>query len=64
MINTLNRTVIELKIGERFYKLECSPDSPLTELNQALVEMNNFIISKINEAQEAQANAISETQAE
>jgi hypothetical protein len=49
-MNILNRTILEVKIGDRFYNLECTPDSPLPEINQALVMMNNYIVSRMEEA--------------
>ena len=52
MVNVLHRTLIEAKIGERFYRLECSPDSPLTELAQALVLFHNAINERIKAEQE------------
>ncbi len=50
-MNLLSRTIIEVKIGERTYNFECSPDSPLGEINQALVSMNSYVLARIDEAQ-------------
>lgn len=41
-------TIIQVKTGERSYRLECSPDSPLGELYDALNQMRDFVITKIN----------------
>jgi len=53
-MNILQRTILEVKIGERFYNFECAPDSPLGEINQALASMNNYVLSRIEEAKKAQ----------
>lgn len=50
-MNILQRTILEVKIGDRFFNFECPPDSPLPEINQALATMNNYIVSRIEEAQ-------------
>jgi hypothetical protein len=50
-MNILNRTILEVKIGDRFYNFECAPDSPLPEINQALAAMNSYVVSRIEEAQ-------------
>jgi len=49
-MNILTRTQLEVKIGDRTYNFECSPDSPLEELNHALVHMNNYVVERIHEA--------------
>lgn len=56
-MNILNRTILEVKIGDRFYNFECSPDSPLQEVNNALQQMNSYILERIKETQK---NASSE----
>ena len=48
-MNILQRTILEVKIGDRFFNFECSPDSQLNEINQALVAMNNYVLSRIKE---------------
>ncbi len=44
-----NKTVLEVKIGERSYELNVSPDSPLGELFDAITQMQSFVVSKIND---------------
>lgn len=46
-----NETVLEVKKGERSYRLYCEGNSPLGELFDALSEMQGFIVSKIKESQ-------------
>jgi hypothetical protein len=46
-------TVLEAKIGERTYQLECAPESPLGELHDALSMMKGFVIEKMKEADKA-----------
>lgn len=50
-MNVLTRTQLEVKIGDRTYKFECSPESPLEEINHALVQMNSYVVERIHEAQ-------------
>ena len=45
MIKT--KSVLEVKIGERVYSLECSPDSPLGETHDALCQMRLFVVQRI-----------------
>lgn len=49
MIKTL--TIIEIKVGERVYHFQCSPDSPLGEIHDVLCMMKQQIVGQINEAQ-------------
>jgi hypothetical protein len=63
-MNVLNRTVLEVKIGDRFYSLEVAPDSPLQEVSQALATMTNYVNQKIHEVQEAQAKVPQEAKPE
>lgn len=56
-MNILQRSILEVKLGDRFYHLECAPDSPLSEVNQALVEMNSYVLSRIEEAKKMQENS-------
>jgi hypothetical protein len=44
---------LEIKIGERVYQLNLPSDAPLGEAHDALFQMRSFVISKINEAQQA-----------
>lgn len=45
-----NKTVLETKVNERAYRLECSPDSPLGELHDAICEMKSYVVQMIHEA--------------
>ena len=49
-----NSTILEVKIGDRNYQFQCSPDSPLGELHDALHQMKAFIIQKIMDAQKTE----------
>ena len=49
MIN--NKTVLEVKTGERDYILSLDPLSPLGEVFDALSQMMSYVVQKINEAQ-------------
>jgi len=60
MIKT--KTVIEIKIGERIYTLDCSPDSPLGELHDALIQMKSFVIEQIVKQQENEKKSCNETE--
>jgi hypothetical protein len=41
------KTVLEVKIGERVYELFCQSDSPLGELHDALLQMKGFTVEKM-----------------
>lgn len=56
MLNQL--TTLEVKIGERIYKLLCAIDSPLGEVHDVLCQMKGFVVGKINEANKAEQPAI------
>ena len=45
------KIVLEVKIGERIYELDCSPDSPLGEIHDALSSMKFMIIEKMKDAE-------------
>ncbi len=62
-MNILSRTILEVKIGDRYYKLECSPDSPYQELNKALVQMNEHVLEVLRQHEE-QLKAQEEPKAE
>jgi len=47
-----NKTILEVKIGERAYQMECYPDSPLGEIFDALCAMRGFIVQRMIEEQE------------
>lgn len=41
------KTILEVKIGERAYELYCPSDSPLGELHDALLQMKGFCVDKM-----------------
>lgn len=45
------QSVLEIQINERSYKLECSTESPLGEIYDALTKMKIFIIEKMQQAE-------------
>ena len=47
-----NKSVLEVKIGERIYALELANDSPLGEAYDAVTRIRGFIIERINEENE------------
>lgn len=49
MIN--QKIVLEVKVGERSYSMECYHDSPLGEIHDALSQMKGFVIQKMMEAE-------------
>ena len=49
-----NLSSLELKIGERIYKLMCDVDAPLGEVHDVLVQMKSYVVSRIQEAQKAE----------
>lgn len=46
-----NKTVLEVKIGERLYELSLDASSPIGEVFDALSQMQSFVVQKINESQ-------------
>lgn len=46
---------LEVKTGENVYQFSLPENAPLGEVHDALFQMRTFIISKINEAQKADA---------
>jgi hypothetical protein len=49
-----NLVKLEKKVGERVYQMICDPDSPLGEIHDALHEMKDYVVKKMNEIHEAQ----------
>ena len=45
---------LEVKIGDRFYRLLCDADAPLGEVHDAIVQMRAHVVGKINEAHKAE----------
>lgn len=50
-------TVLEVKKEDRIYKLQCDSTSPLGELFDALCEMQQFVIAKMNDSQPKRENS-------
>lgn len=51
MIKT--QTMFEVIKGERRYELFCSPESPLGEIYDVLVEMERYIVNHMKQIEEA-----------
>ena len=49
-----NKTILEVKIGERTYQMECFPDSPLGELHDALSQMKGYVIDRMKDVEKKQ----------
>ncbi len=47
------KTILEVKVGERSYQMECSPESPLGELHDALSQMKAFVIQRMVDAEKS-----------
>jgi hypothetical protein len=54
------KTVLEVKIGERAYELFCAADSPLGELHDALLQMKGFCVEKMVIAHKQEKDAAEE----
>jgi hypothetical protein len=48
-----NLSTLEVKIGERVYKLLCETESTWGELHDVLYQMKNFVVQRINEIHRA-----------
>jgi len=48
-----NLTALEIKIGERIYRLICDVDSPLGEAHDVLLQMKGQVAKMISETIEA-----------
>ncbi len=48
-----NKSVLEVKIGERTYALELDPMSPLGEVYDALTQIRGYVIERVNAEHEA-----------
>lgn len=46
MLNLLNRLILEAKVGERYYALHMTHDSPLDEIESVLTGMLQFVQDK------------------
>ncbi len=54
------KTVLEVKIGERVYELFCGADSPLGELHDALMQMKGYCVERMVAAQKEEQAAADE----
>jgi hypothetical protein len=45
------KSVLEIKIGERTYLFHCESDSPLGEVHDAICQMRAFVVQKIVDQQ-------------
>jgi len=52
-----NFSGLEIKLGERIYRLICDLDSPIGELHDSLCHMKNFVIQKVNEINSKESQA-------
>jgi hypothetical protein len=46
-----NKIVLEVIRGERTYEMVLSPDSPLGEAFDAITEMRNYLVERINQVE-------------
>ena len=44
------KSILEVKAGERTYRMECEPDANLGEVHDALHTMKAYIIDRIKES--------------
>ena len=51
------RTVLEVKIGDREYELYCKSDSPLGELHDALMQMKGYCVERMQNAHKEELQA-------
>jgi len=58
------KTVLEVKIGERTYTLELDPMSPLGEVYDALSQIRGYVVERINAENEASKPKVVEKQPE
>ena len=49
-----NLTGLELKVEDKVYKFICEVDAPIGVIHDALTEMKNFVVQRINEANKQQ----------
>ena len=48
-----NIAALEVKIGERLYRLICDADSPIGEVHDVLTKMKSHVVKMITDAHEA-----------
>ena len=58
-----NITQLELKIGEKLYRLYCDIDSPLEHVKEALFQFQKYV-GQVEDAVKAQQQAAQETKEE
>ena len=45
-----NLTALEIKVGERVYRMICDVDAPLGEAHDVLLQMKGFVAKMISDA--------------
>jgi hypothetical protein len=43
----INKTLLQVKIGERTYSIECNATSPLGEVHDALTQMKAYVVDRM-----------------
>ena len=43
----INKTLLQVRIGERVYSVECNVDSPLGEVHDALTQMKAYVVDRM-----------------
>ncbi len=56
-------TQLEFKIGDRIYHLTCAPDSPITEIKDALFQFLKFV-GQVEDSAKAQQEAQAQVKVE
>lgn len=51
----IQKTYLEVKIGDRTYDLICHPDAPLGEVYDVLMKIKDYVIGRIVEQQKLEA---------
>lgn len=52
-----NMAALEVKTGDRVYQFVCSNDSPLGEIQDAIIQMRAYIFERIKQVNEELAKA-------
>lgn len=52
-----SKTILQVKVGERTYEMECYSDSPLGEVHDALSQMKAYVVDRINAQQDNEKKA-------
>lgn len=45
-----NQSILEVKVGDKVYRLYCEPDSSLGEVHDVLVRMRHYVVERIQAA--------------